>query len=397
MYNHDDKTYLQQPKFVSFETIEKLVSEVESHCISNKIPRFTFIFHGGEPLLFPKNKFTQLLDKLESLKLKKIELNYALQTNGMLIDEEWCEILNKYNVGIGVSIDGPMEINDINRIDKRGKGTYERVLSGIDIAHKNLKNPIGLLSVINLNIDAIDAYNHIKSLEGKSVDFLMLDENHDSDISIVFTESYTPNADWYIKIFEKWFTEDDSTRVQIRFFEVIIHNILGGKYSIDSIGSGTNNVLVVETDGGMEAVDVLKICGEGFTKENLNINENSFDDAFNAPLAEIYYNSGKYLSKKCLACPVNEICGSGYLPHRYSSRNGFNNPSVYCDDLLKLITHIQNRVIDDLPPKLIEETGIEKITYEEALQMIEEKLPTIPEPDYAPKLESFRKLEYEMA
>jgi uncharacterized protein len=55
------------------------------------------------------------------------------------------------------------------------------------------------------------------------------------------------------------------------------------------------------------------------------------------------------LCAQCRGCPVRAVCGGGYLPHRYSSRNGFDNPSVYCRDLMKLIVHIQARVLTTLP------------------------------------------------
>ena len=52
--------------------------------------------------------------------------------------------------------------------------------------------------------------------------------------------------------------------------------------------------------------------------------------------------------RQCRACPVMDICGGGLYPHRYREGAGFRNPSVYCADLLRLITHVQERVIGDL-------------------------------------------------
>jgi len=58
----------------------------------------------------------------------------------------------------------------------------------------------------------------------------------------------------------------------------------------------------------------------------------------------------------------------GYLPHRYSKQNGFDNPSIYCNDLMKLITHIQNKLIEAIPSQLQKQLGIYPLTFEEAYQ-----------------------------
>lgn len=392
MYNLGDSSYALQPKFISEKTIDSIYKEVKRHCKKNEITKFTFIFHGGEPLLMKKKEFKKMINIFNSLKLENIDVVFALQTNGILIDKEWCEIFDEFNIGVGISLDGKKEINDLNRVDKKGNGSYDDVIKGISVLKKYFDKEFGLLSVVNIDADPVESYQHLKNCGAATVDFLLLDANFDNaDTEIIDNNK---NADWFIKVFDEWYNEPEETRIQYRFFEVIIHKILGGLYSIDNMGYGDNTVLVIETNGEIEAVDVLKICGESFTKTNININTNSFDEVFNNVLAEIYYNSGKYLAKKCLACPINEICGGGYLPHRYSSLNGFNNPSVYCNDLLKLITHIQNRIVDSLPEKIKIETGIEKLSYENALEIINITLTSIKEPDYIEKLESFSKKEF---
>jgi uncharacterized protein len=242
---------------------------------------------------------------------------------------------------------------------------------------------------MNLKSDPIEYYDHFKSLNINSVDILLFDTNHDTKENI-FKDNITP-SEWYIKIFNKWYNDTSKNKIKIRFFEMIIKEILGEEQDLDSIGTHENNVLVLETNGDLEAVDVLKLCGNSFTKNGININTHDIDEINKSELMEVYYNSGKYLPKKCLACPVQDICGGGYLPHRYSSKNGFNNPTLYCDDLLRIITHIQNTIIDSMPKELKDKTGIQKLTYENAIQIIEERFPSIKEPNYIKKLESFKK------
>lgn len=390
MYNMGDLSYKLQPKFIDSETTKNFATKMLSHLKANNTENLLIVIHGGEPLMMKKNDFENFIKAFDTITENNINVRFSMQTNAILLDDEWCDLFKKYDIKVGVSLDGSKEENDKFRVDKKGKGTYDLVINGINVLKRNQLRT-GILSVMNLNSDPIEYYEHFKSLNLTSVDILLLDSNYDSK-EFLSEEKMTP-SEWYIKIFDRWFNEDKQ-KFKIRFFDMIIKEILGEEQELDSLGIHENNVLVLETNGDLEAVDVLKACGDSFTKNGININTHEIDEVSKSELIEVYYNSGKYLSKKCLACPVQSICGGGYLPHRYSSENGFNNPTIYCDDLLKIITHIQNNVIDAMPQSFRDETGIEKLTYENALQIIEETLPTIQEPSYIEKLENFKKSKY---
>ena len=373
MYNMGDTTYKNQPKVMSDEVVDALIDRVYEHCQLHLIRKFTFVLHGGEPMLAGKEFFTSFVTKARTkFKDSPVRLSFGMQTNGALLTDDWCEHLGKLDIGIGVSLDGVKEVNDQNRIYHNGKGTYDDIVRGFKIACDSdaIKNP-GLLSVINLEADPEETYNHFKSIGATSYDFLIPDGNYDSPPHIPESiKSETPFGDWMVKIFDLW--KDDPTRPSIRYFKQIVYQILGLDFSADNIGTSHAEVLGIETNGDMEAVDSLKICGHGFTKGKANVKTMSFDEALTTPLANLYQLSHSILSSDCMACPVSEICGGGFLPHRYSKVNGFDNPSIFCKDLLKIIVHIQNYTLSNLPEDLLEKVGIEPVNYDEALKQIKE-------------------------
>jgi uncharacterized protein len=373
VYNMGDESYRSQPYRMSSETVSTLLSRVAIYCSEQGIHEITFIFHGGEPLLAGKDFFHAFVAKATAVLGDEITPTYALQTNGTQVTTEWLDLFHKLDIHFGISLDGPPSTNDSNRVTHAGAGSYLRVRQAIDavLADRRLDNLFGgVLTVINLAADPISIYHHYREIGLRRCDFLLPDGTHDHPPPGLSCDgSATPYADWLIAIFDEWFRNED-TALSIRIFEDIIKLLFGPGFGNDALGGGPNGTLVIETDGGIELIDVLKICGPGFTKLGLNIERNAIRDACSAELMQLYQQGASGLCERCQACPVVAVCGGGYLPHRYSSISDFANPSVYCRDLMKLITHIRGRVLATIPNEIQQKLKMRPLSYEDALTLL---------------------------
>ena len=358
MYNLADKSYRQQPAVMSQDVVDATIGRIRAHALRNGLGSVTIIFHGGEPLLAGEQFFRYFIDAANSRLRPEITPRFSLQTNATLLSREWLELLTELNISFGVSLDGPAEINDVNRVDHQGRGSYEKVAAAIklvtaDERFVNLSRFV--LTVINPESDPLVVYRHFLSLGFRGIDFLFPDGTYDyPPPGLTADGTATPYADWLIPIFDEWFDSGDES-FTIRLFENIMRMIFGAQRSTDNIGGRKGTVIVIETDGGIEPVSALKACGEGFTKVGLNVLNQEIDQAYEIPLFEQYLGGTDVLSDTCKQCPIVSVCGGGYLPHRYRSANGFDNPSIYCRDLIKLIAHIQERTLNVLPEKVRKE------------------------------------------
>jgi uncharacterized protein len=93
--------------------------------------RLTILWHAGEPLVLPPAYYEQVFRVLARTAATDIELKYALQTNGTLIDAKWVDFFHRWNVQVGLSLDGPRELHDAARVDRAGRGTFAATWSGL--------------------------------------------------------------------------------------------------------------------------------------------------------------------------------------------------------------------------------------------------------------------------
>jgi uncharacterized protein len=115
------------------------------------------------------------------------------------------------------------------------------------------------------------------------------------------------------------------------------------------IGGPQLHFLTVETDGSMQGLDLLRACEDGMTDMSLNVHEADFTQIAQASPFHAQVMSGLPLPTGCHGCVEQDTCAGGHLANRYSRARGFDNPSVWCADLLKLFAHIRQRL--DVSPE----------------------------------------------
>jgi len=346
-------------------TEDQIIARISEHCTTHRLPRMLIAFHGGEPLLAGPRRVRRFVEKARARMPVSTELIFSLQTNGTLLTEKWCKLFRELDIHLGISLDGPKKINDRHRVDHFGAGSYDLVRQGWKTAVHNGIQP-SLLTVVDINSEPSDVFQHVLELSPSKVDFLFPDATHETPPArAIAAASETPYADWLLRLFHIWVAA--SVPFRIVLFERIARMVLGHFDSYDALGYGKNEVLVFETDGTIEPIDVLKACENGLTRTQYNVQTHTIDEAFDHPLIKLYAQSNVMPAAECQSCLLSKLCAGGYLPHRYSKSRLFENPSVYCGDLMKLITFIQNHVVNHLPQSAVEESALKSISYETAL------------------------------
>ena len=366
MYHHVDQSWRERPRFMSDETVAAFSHNLADYVSATKLDQVTVLLHGGEPLLAGEERLIRFCNTLKrALDRLGTALEFAMQTNGVLLTPRWMEVLARFGITFGVSLDGDQQANDRHRADHVGQSSYADVKRGLNVIraspHRDLFR--GFLSVIDIRNDPVATYQYLLSWQPPRLDFLLPEGTHEyppPGIQPGAGQSgrSTPYADWLISIFDEWFSHPSQT--EIRLFENLIDVLLGGRSQTDGTGEGSFNLFTIETDGTIEDVDLFKAAYPGAARLSSssqpppNVATTTFVDLAASPtvLNRHRLNMVGGLCKTCRQCPAVQACGGGFVAHRWSKENGFSNPSVYCADLYKLSAHVNRALGSTLRPLL---------------------------------------------
>lgn len=346
VYQMGDENWRNLDKFMSLETITALCLSLQE-LANNQSEGFSVVLHGGEPLLMGASRLECFLEALRGYLPNKNKYPISIQTNGILISDKILEICTNSHVSIAVSLDGPELINDKFRLDHKGEGTYQKVLDGIKKleSHSNSKFLYaGLLAVIDPSFAPNIIYDFFKKLNPPSVDFLYKDGNlsrlpigKSSFASIEY-------GSWMAELLDIYMADNDS--FSIRILDDMIKVLLGSNMEKEGMGVTDFGILIIDTDGTITKNDTLKssYVGADQFENRPNIKDHNFLKFLHSEKFEKYRETQRPSCQECKSCPFLNVCGGGMTLHRWKDDNGFNNPSIYCNDQKYLITHIQSKL-----------------------------------------------------
>ncbi len=348
VFKRADRSWVDQPSFMTSEIWQTLARKIANYALKHQLQSIGVNLHGGEPLLFGKKQTELLLHDFHSiLGNEGINVSYGLQTNGTLLDQEWLDIFRRFSVRIGISIDGNQATHDRNRKYPSGQGSYVAVRKAIDLCLSTEKNRevfSGILAVINIESNPVSTLHDFLDMGVNNVDFLLPDSNYSSYPPGKRDFTDTLYGDWLIAMFDEYLRINDPD-ISIRIFDVLMTLCLGYKHYMDAFGITPIEILVVATNGDLHALDSLRASVPTYLGANILTDDLEYTTVNESKLGRIQAGGYQSLCNKCKDCLMVNVCGGGYLPHRYSNTREFDNPSIYCADLYKLIEHIKSKLI----------------------------------------------------
>lgn len=292
--------------------------------------------HGGEPLLYPKARFAALCREIRDAVPPEIQVIFNVQTNGTLIDDEWIDIFEAFNVVVGISLDGPALVNDQQRITKKGEGTHARAVRGLRLAQQaaaqgRLVQEPAILCVYNFSVPIEEIVNHfVNELQVAHFNLLLDDVTHDS-----FERSAGYQSDLYSKVKGLIANSGNvvvpSMMAAERQLSVRAFNPRLAEYE-----SMKNIIITVSSEGDIAASDQVRICGDEYCYQGLNVKDAGLRDIIHSRPYSAQQQAFRDIPDDCSECCWRNVCRGGELVHRYSKDREFNNASVYCDILQDL-------------------------------------------------------------
>lgn len=306
---------------MTIETLERLVDT----WLFYSYPASTFAFQGGEPTLAGLPFFEKLVEFQKHYGRNGQSVANALQTNAMLLDDNWAKLFKEYNWLLGVSLDGPQEVNDLYRYNKDGRGTWKRVIQSIETLQKHGVdlNCLCVLSQANVG-RARELYRFYRSLGVDNLQFIPLAEFDDGGNPLPFTITPQQYGRFLCDVFDLWWP--DRRKVRIRFFDNTAEALAGMKPGTCTMHESCDSYVVVEYNGDVYPCDFFV---EGEWKIG-NMMLDSWTEIARRQRRFGFASKKSLAHPECQACDYQSICHGGCPKFRHGPNRRFEDLDYFC-------------------------------------------------------------------
>ncbi len=305
------------------DVLEKLIKDY----FALNLPVSSFAWQGGEPTLMGRNFYRKIVELQKKHGKNGQAVSNALQTNGILLDEQWCEFLREYKFLVGISLDGPKKFHDHYRIDKGGNGTFDKVMAAIENCRRH-KVEFNILVLLNdKNVKAPDElFDFFISQNIKYLQFVPCVEKDLSTGKIAdFSIKPKEYGDFLCRIFDRWY-DYGPEKLSVRIFDSILNYIVHGRHTNCTFGRKCDDYIVIEHNG-----DVF--CCDFFVDNKYrlgNILVTPIGKLLQSEVKKQFSEQKRNIHNKCLVCRHNAVCRGGCLKDRIAIYDDFANPSYFC-------------------------------------------------------------------
>jgi uncharacterized protein len=192
---------------------------------AHNVPQVTIAWQGGEPTLMGLDFFRRSIELQKKYRKPGTQIENTFQTNGILLDDEWCRFFHENRFLIGLSLDGPKELHDVYRKDKGGRGTFDRVVKAARLLQKHQVEFNVLCTVNSKNADhPLEVYRFFRDdLDAHYIQFIPIVERDNEsgyqEGNAVTNRSVGPDqwGRFLIEIFDEWVKRDVGTTFVLNF------------------------------------------------------------------------------------------------------------------------------------------------------------------------------------
>ena len=336
---------------MSEKTLETYIKQQIAAQPSDKVQ---FAWQGGEPTLLGIEFYQKAVEFCEKYGKGK-QIFHAFQTNGILINDKWCQFFKRNNFLIGISIDGPEKLHDYYRVTRNGKGTHHKVVNAIELLKKH-NVEFNTLTVVNAeNVKhPLQVYNYLKSTGSTFLQFIPLVERDssyqnaeqqflaspDQPFGKVTKWSVNPKeyGDFLSTIYDYWI-RNDIGKTFVQMFDTTLSSWVGQPASVCIFSKQCGHAFALEANGDLYQCDHYV-----YPEYKLgNIHKNSIAAMNNSNEARQFgFDKSETLNAKCRDCRYLFACNGGCPKHRFErGPSGKSDHNYLCEGYFTFFKHAE--------------------------------------------------------